>query len=780
MRWTIKRILLAVAAANAGLLLISVAVAKWQSRQQDEVAAGIVMTQTALRNHLEGDMMHDGIRGDVLNALYAAEWNPGARDTILADLQEHAAWFRGALAENDSLPLPAEVKAGLTELRPVLEAYLASGERLTRLAFQNRSRARAELPDFLTVFGQLEEKNEALSNAIESAVAGARAQAEVVSRRADRVDLLLLVFGLTVSLGVGLMIGRRIANDVRRLGEASLAAGEGDLTARARLKGDNELRDAAEAFNHALDGMQNALDATRVDWQQVGQQRKEVTLIKQLVENAPINILYADRELVLQYLNPAAQATFRRLQAHLPVPVEDMVGRPIDILHRDLTGQRALLADASRLPHQMRFTHGAETLDFLAAPIRDEQGSLIGTMVTLEVVTAKLRLEREAADARERGEAAAEAGRAAERDEAERRQQEAGEREQAQRTAAERERTQAAELRAKVDAILAVVEAAGQGDLTRSIPVRGEDAVGRLGEGLDAFFRNLRGSVANITRTATTVSEATGRVDAVGRRLGTAAAETSAQAGVVSAAADEVSRNVQTVASGTEEMSASIREIAKSAASAADVAARAVTVAQRTNATVGKLGESSAEIGKVIKVITTIAEQTNLLALNATIEAARAGEAGKGFAVVANEVKELAKETARATEEIGGKIEAIQQDTGDAVTAIREISTIIDQISSIQTTIAGAVEEQTATTNEMTRNIAEAARGAQEIAHNIQGVAATAGEASAGVAESEVAAGELGQAAAALQALVVQFRIGEEAGRPGPARSGRRAVGVGG
>ena len=156
-------------------------------------------------------------------------------------------------------------------------------------------------------------------------------------------------------------------------------------------------------------------------------------------------------------------------------------------------------------------------------------------------------------------------------------------------------------------------------------------------------------------------------LSAVVEQMSGSAEETSAQAGLVSAAAEEVSRNVQTVATGTEEMSASIREIAQNATEAARVAAQAVGVAETTNATVAKLGESSAEIGNVVKVITSIAEQTNLLALNATIEAARAGEAGKGFAVVANEVKELAQETRKATEDIGQRIEAIQADTAAAV-----------------------------------------------------------------------------------------------------------------
>src|SRR5947209_5873438 len=168
-------------------------------------------------------------------------------------------------------------------------------------------------------------------------------------------------------------------------------------------------------------------------------------------------------------------------------------------------------------------------------------------------------------------------------------------------------------------------------------------------------------------------------------------------------------------------MGVSIKEIAKNATQAARVATAAVKVAENTTATVSKLGDSSVEIGQVIKVITSIAQQTNLLALNATIEAARAGEAGKGFAVVANEVKELAKETAKATEDISRKIEAIQTDTKEAVGAIANISEVIDQINGISNTIATAVEEQNATTNEMSRNVSEAAQSSGEITGNIAG-----------------------------------------------------------
>jgi methyl-accepting chemotaxis protein len=187
------------------------------------------------------------------------------------------------------------------------------------------------------------------------------------------------------------------------------------------------------------------------------------------------------------------------------------------------------------------------------------------------------------------------------------------------------------------------------------------------------------------------------------------------------------------------------------------VATFAVEVADKANANVAKLGASSAEIGNVIKVITLIAQQTNLLALNATIEAARAGEAGKGFAVVADEVKELAKQTATATEDISHKIEAIQGDTRGAIEAIEQISKIIHQINGLQHTIASAVEEQTATTGEISRNVSEAAQGSNEIAQNIAGVAQAARGTTDGASNTKSSADDLSRVAGEMQKLVAKF-----------------------
>ncbi|WP_152192564.1 methyl-accepting chemotaxis protein [Georgenia satyanarayanai] len=301
--------------------------------------------------------------------------------------------------------------------------------------------------------------------------------------------------------------------------------------------------------------------------------------------------------------------------------------------------------------------------------------------------------------------------------------------------------------------------AMASGDLTTTTDVTDRDELGQVAEALDAAQRNLRELVAEASGTAQAVAAAAEQLSASGGSLRATTEGTSTQAGVVAAAAEQVSGNVRTVAAGADEMGASIREIAQNAAEAAEVAAQATGVAETTNETVAKLGTSSREIGEVVKVITTIAEQTNLLALNATIEAARAGEAGKGFAVVAGEVKELAQETARATEDIASRVDAIQVDTAGAVAAIAEISRIIGAINDYQLTIASAVEEQNATTDEMSRSIAEAATGSGEIAGNITAVASSSAAADDTLVQLTAAAQELAGMSANLQNRLAQFRF---------------------
>lgn len=385
----------------------------------------------------------------------------------------------------------------------------------------------------------------------------------------------------------------------------------------------------------------------------------EMSRIQNMMDNLPINVIMADRDTKIVYMNPATVRTLKTIEHLLPVPVEQLKGQSFDILHKAPEYQRRIVGDPKNLPHRARINVGPETLDLLVSAITNHKGEYLGPMVTWSVITGNVKMA-------------------------------------------------------------------------------------------DDFERDVKGVVEIVTSAAT-------QMQASSRSLAASSEETARQSQVVAAASEEATRNVETVSSAAEELSKSISEIARHVQEASRMTSSAVTEADRTNVTIKQLGDSSNEIGQVVKVITSIAQQTNLLALNATIEAARAGEAGKGFAVVANEVKELARQTAKATEEISQKINAIQGATGVAVTAISSISDSIRKINEISTTIASAVEEQSAATNEISRNVSEAARGTAEVSSNISGVSQAAEEGGRGASDILVAAEGLTQESVRLNSVTTQF-----------------------
>ena len=437
----------------------------------------------------------------------------------------------------------------------------------------------------------------------------------------------------------------------------------------------------------------------------------EMARVNAMVEQSSLATLFVDPDLTCRYVNAAGTAIWRRYEAQMPMPADRVLGAELKSLRGFIDGTRQPLTQL-----------GEGWVEVHVSPVLDDHGVTLGYMSTWNDVTEKIRVEREAAALHDR------------------------------------ERAAAADLEAKVGELSNTLAAAAAGDLTAKVTVSGNDAIGQMGDAVGKLLTDLRGSIQAIAANSEALAAASEELQMVAAGMGSNSAETSRQVSFVSDASVEVSRNVETVSAASSQMSSSIKEIARNASEAAKVATQAVEAARVTNATVSLLGDSSAEIGQIVKVITGIAQQTNLLALNATIEAARAGEAGKGFAVVANEVKELAKETAKATEDISAKIEAIQNDTNSSVESITGILSIIDQIAEFQDTIAAAVEEQAATTSEIARSVGEASRGSQEITANMHTVAEAADSTANGANDSSRAASELARMASDLQSLVGQFR----------------------
>lgn len=494
------------------------------------------------------------------------------------------------------------------------------------------------------------------------------------------------------------------------------------------------------------------------------------------LDSLQANVFIADTDFTLVYINPKAYASLRSFEQDVEeafgLGVDALRGGSIHRFHRSPKAVERILKNPAALPHQAVFSFGKTTLRSHINALYDDHGELGGYVVNWEDVSEEILRQAEI-----------------------------------DRVTAMVENSPTAVVLADLDMTIRYVNPATR-KMLRPLEAHMACKVDELvGQSIDIFHKrpehqrnilrddknlpygaqieigaekiDLSASavydsngayisvmvtwrviteelrVENKTREVSqTLAASSQELTSVSQEMSSAAEETAAQANQVSAASQQVTDSLQSVSSGTEELTASIKEIASNALDAAKVADSAVRVAGSTRDTIDRLGESSAQIGEVIKVITGVAQQTKMLALNATIEAARAGEAGKGFAVVANEVKELAKETAKATEDIGRKIEAIQSDTNGAVQAISEISDVIARINEIQNSIASAVEEQTITTADISRTLGDASRNSEEIAKNIGNVADAAKQVANGAGSTLSSAGDLQNLAAELETLI--------------------------
>ncbi|HET8731716.1 MAG TPA: methyl-accepting chemotaxis protein [Moraxellaceae bacterium] len=501
----------------------------------------------------------------------------------------------------------------------------------------------------------------------------------------------------------------------------------------------------------------------------------ELDGLRGIVDSLQTNVFVANSDLYIVHINPRAMDTLKTIAKPIydafGVKLEDILNGHIHRFHRDPKRVEHILRTPGYLPHSADFTFGGITLRTRINSVVDARHDVIGYTVSWDDVTAELKQKNEV-----------------------------------QRLTNMVEQMPTNVFLCDRDLHITYMNPAARKTMARIEPYISVRADQMVGTNIDVFHkhpehqRRLLADPKNlphralitvgpekldllvsaifdasgeyvgpmltweivtekthleerIRETVMVVATSSSQLIQASDQMTSTAQETSAQATQVASAAEEINRSVQAVSSGIEEMNASIKEIAKNATDAARVADEAVRIAEGTNTTIGSLGLSSAEIGKVIKVITGIAQQTNLLALNATIEAARAGDAGRGFAVVANEVKELAKETARATEDIGQKIEAIQGGVKGAVDGIARISEVIHHISQVQGSIASAVEEQTVTSNEISRRVFEAAKGTDDIARSVTNVADAARIASEGAGSTRTAASDLSRMAGELQAL---------------------------
>ncbi len=504
---------------------------------------------------------------------------------------------------------------------------------------------------------------------------------------------------------------------------------------------------------------------------------KNVKEVTSLLENAPVNVLYCDLDLIIRYANSKSIETLTKIKEHLPINPKDIIGQNIDIFHKNPQHQRRLLSSEKNLPHRAIIQVGPEKLDLLVAAVYNDKNKFSGLMLTWDIVTEKLITETSLARIQSMVENMPVNVMAVDKD---------------LKLVYMNPKSKDTLRQIEKDLKMPVDQMVGSNiDLfhknpdhqrrllanDKNLPIRSKIKIANhimdlLVTAIYDQNKNYIGAMAtwelitdkvhlvsSLEETAGQLAAAAEELSATATQLNQNSNTTSNQSSIAAGNTETVAKGVQIVATNTEEMVASIKEIARNTSEAANISKDTLKRAQDTNKTIQQLGTSSIEVGNVIKVISSIAQQTNLLALNATIEAARAGEAGKGFAVVANEVKELAKQTAKATEDITNRINAIQADSKEAVTAITGIGQVIEKLNSISVAIAAAVEEQTATANEVSRVVKESNKGVEGIADVIKNVSNAATQSSSGAAQTLEAAKSLAKLAEQLKGLVKSVQV---------------------
>jgi methyl-accepting chemotaxis protein len=714
----------------------------WSTSRLGSTTIDVGRTQLpAVRNMTLCDMMHDGMLACVYRAMLVGQ--DGDREQIasaVAETADFAANFRRYSDALDDLELKPETRQAIENVKPDIKEYVEGCTALVGLCAKGQVKeAREQLPAVQQVYDRLETSLGELGERIETDADTAVAQSEQIASTSTWIAWSVLALGAALSLFLGMRIARLIVDP---LNSAVKVLESGDMAALSCVDCNDEIGRMAKAVTETVGRMEASATEMAAQKRTIEQSVKEMertaheahataekaealaaeaARVAAMVENAPTAMMYADSDMQLVYFNPESEAALGKLGADF-APAR-LKGQPLSRFFRDPRANLGFLTDESNLPVCTQVQFGDETIDLCLCAIHDNNAKRVGTLVNWRIITEQLKAEATAKELQKR------------------------------------ELEQAQQLQDKVERMLATVDAISRGDLTAKVDVTGTDAIGRMGQGLARLLEDLRGSMLRIRTSAEQLSKASDSLTTTSVKMNTEAQQAANQVQVVATSASKVAESMTTVSDSTAGMTSAISEIARSSSAAAKVARTAVETADSTNATVGDLDRSSEEIGAILKTITTIAQQTNLLALNATIEAARAGEAGRGFAVVANEVKELAKATAKATTDISGKITAMQSGSRGAVEAITRIGGIIREIDSLQTTIAAAVEQQTAATHEITQNVQGASASTTDITANMSQVASAAREASTGASETLKVSSEVSRMADELMAAVGQFRL---------------------